>query len=127
MTSVVIYESHPAVLAGLQRRLEGEAAFDIRGAFGDPALFAQAVKSGTPDVAVIGAFGPGAIAAANRVSRSSPLSRIVVLAPGLRRHERMGYPPGVEFISDGPRGDVVVQRLLATQAPSEGSSGHIAS
>ena len=112
MTTVMIYEAHAAVLSGLRIRLEAEAAISVSGAFSDPIDFAEAVARFTPDIAVVSGFGPGAIQAANLARGSRPETRLLALVPGLRRHERVGYPAGDGFVDDGPRGDRLVKRLL---------------
>ena len=112
MTTVMIYEAHPAVLSGLQRRLDAEAALSVTGAFGDPIDFAEAIARFRPDLAVVSGFGPGAIHAANLAARSRPDTKLIALVPGLRRHERVGYPAAVGFVADGPRGDRLVKELL---------------
>ena len=120
MTRVIVYESHPAVLAGLRRRLEAEPELEVIGAYGDLFSFQASLTAHLPDIAVISGFGGGAIQAANLAHRTGTSTRLVALVPGTRRHERMGYPPSVEFVSDGPRGDLLVKRvhrLGATTAP----------
>lgn len=112
MRTVMIYESHPTVLAGLTRRLEAVEGLRLLGAFTDPSEFAAAIARYNPDTAVVGSFGPGATNAANLADRSNARTRLLALVPGLRRNERVGFPRSIEIVRDGPRGDLLVQRLL---------------
>ena len=112
MTTVAIYESHPAVLAGLRRRLEAEADLDVVGAYGDLFRFETAVATHRPDIVVVSGFGGGAIQAANLAARVDRGMKMLALVPGTRRNERLGFPPTVEFVADGPRGDLLVKRVL---------------
>ncbi len=127
MMKVAIYERHPSVLEGLLRRLEHEPALRIVGGHVDLFSFATGLKADTPDVAVVSAFGGGAIPAANLAAQVSATTRLVALVPGTRRNERLGYPPEAEFLVDGPRGDLLVQRLLGIDKElGEGSASRTA-
>ena len=119
MATVVIYESHPAVLAGLRRRLEAEPELAVVGAYSDASLFAAACRMSAPDIAVVSGFGPGAPDAAKLVRRRSHAARLIALLPGLRPDEHLDYPSSFQLVSDGPRGDVLVSLLKgAAAAPS---------
>ena len=125
MTSVAIYERHPAVLEGLLRRLEHEEGLDVVGSFGDLHSFEAALKTLAPDVAVVSAFGGGAIPAANLAAHTARTTKLLALVSGTRRHERLGYPSTAEFVTDGPRGDLLVKRLLRLgRRAHNGATGH---
>jgi DNA-binding NarL/FixJ family response regulator len=125
MTRVAIYERHPAVLEGLSRRLEGEEDLDVVGGFSDLLSFEIGLKSLAPDVAVISSFGGGAIPAANLATQTAAGTRLLALMPGTRMHERLGYPAEAEFVIDGPRGDLLVKRLLRLgRRLRNGATGH---
>ena len=82
MTRVAIYERHPAVLEGLLRRLEGEDGLDVVGGFDDLHSFETGLANLTPDVAIVSAFGGGAIPAANLAAHASAGTKLLALVPG---------------------------------------------
>lgn len=125
MTRVVIFESNPGVLSGLERRLEDEPFLRVIGAYGDLRSFETAIRTLQPDIAVVSALGAGAIPAASLAQCASGTVRLLVLVTGTRTNERLGYPRTVEFVSDGPRGDLLVKRLLHLgTALRKRSAGH---
>jgi hypothetical protein len=125
MAKVVIYESQLPVLAGLRRRLQSEPGIEVAGAFADPLACAAACADIRPQVVVVSSFGPGAIVAANLIARLAGETKLIALIPGLRRHERLGYPPRFEFVTDGPRGDLLVARIRrACGSLLRGAVGH---
>jgi DNA-binding NarL/FixJ family response regulator len=125
VTRVAIYERHPAVLEGLLRRLEGEDGLDVVGGFDDLHSFETGLTALTPDVAIVSAFGGGAIPAANLAAHAAAGTKLLALVTGTRRHERLGYPTDTEFIIDGPRGDLLVKRLLRLgNASGNGAASH---
>lgn len=126
MTRVAIFERHPAVLEGLFRRLESEADMHVVGACSDLYSFEHALLNERPDIAIVSAFGGGAIPAANLAASSSAGTKLLALVTGTRRHERLGYPASAEFVTDGPRGDLLVKRLLRLGRAAQ-AAGHTGS
>jgi DNA-binding NarL/FixJ family response regulator len=128
MTRVAIYERHPAVLEGLRRRLEEEGDMEVVGGYVDLYSFEAALTTLQPDIAIVSAFGGGAIPAANLAVRTARDTKLLALVSGTRRHERLGYPASAEFITDGPRDDLLVERLLRLgRARRQRAAGHTGS
>ena len=115
MKDVLVFETHPAVRAGLVRRLEAENGLVVIQAFSDPERFAAAVQSLTPAFAIVGMFGPFGSNAANRAVAVATCTKVLAVTPYLAPEAVQGLDPRVIVVEDGPRGHRLAE--LVTGAP----------
>lgn len=107
MTTVMVFEAHPAVRAGIVRRLESEERITVLAAHSEPFAFAVDIARFNPDIAVVGTFGSDGVAAARAATTSATSTQLVVLDSGLWTNELDDLPAGVTVVADGPRGDAL--------------------
>ena len=107
MTTVMVFEAHPAVRAGIVRRLESEERITVLAAHSEPFAFAVDIARFNPDIAVVGTFGSDGIMAARAAATSATATKVVVLDSGLWTDGLRDLPAGVTVVADGPRGDAL--------------------
>lgn len=104
LKDVLVFETHPAVRAGLVRRLESEEGLVVIQSFSDVDKFVEAIERLTPAVAVVGMFGPFGSKAANRAAEVGSDTKVVAVVPYVVPDEVADLDPSVVIVEDGPRG-----------------------
>lgn len=112
LQSVVVFETHPGVRAGLVRRLEAEPGVVVIQALSDPGLFDEAVELFSPAFAVVGMFGPYGSHAANRAAGKGTRTKVLAVVPAGFSDRASDLDEHVIVVEDTPRGDSVA-RLVA--------------
>ncbi|HET7482097.1 MAG TPA: hypothetical protein VFK89_04480 [Actinomycetota bacterium] len=123
MRDAIVFETHPAVRSGLERRLDAEPDVMVLDTFCDVDLFVEAVRRLEPAVAVVGLFGPHGVEAANGAALvAKPGTSVIAVVPYLWPETARRLGRGVTLVQDGPRGHRLAAEVRSPRpaAPSFG-------